>query len=153
MENNQKVDVISSKRFRIKTIKGDILFEFYSKQSPITTNYFKGLVKTNEFSKLFVSRVLNNEVVQISPLNSFNLEANTQSNVVYEKNNLIFKKGSVALARDIHDNNSASFDFFITLKAKPLLDRKYVIFAKVIEGFDTLYNLKKNDKIIYTSLE
>ena len=105
------------------------------------------------FSKLFVSRVLNNEVVQISPLNSFNLEANTQSNVVYEKNNLIFKKGSVALARDIHDNNSASFDFFITLKAKPLLDRKYVIFAKVIEGFDTLYNLKKNDKIIYTSLE
>ena len=56
-------------------------------------------------------------------------------------------KGSVSMAR-FEDINSASSQFFITLKALPELDGRYTVFGRIISGMDVLDLINEGDYII-----
>ena len=49
---------------------------------------------------------------------------------------------------NINENSSSSTEFFFTTGKLPELDGRYSIFGKVINGFEVLERLEKNDKII-----
>lgn len=52
-------------------------------------------------------------------------------------------RGVLSMAR-ADDPDSASTSFFIVLGPAPHLDRKYTVFGKVIDGFDTLEKIEKS---------
>ena len=49
---------------------------------------------------------------------------------------------------NVNENSSSSTEFFFTTDNLPELDGRYSIFGKVINGFEVLEKLEKNDKII-----
>ena len=51
-------------------------------------------------------------------------------------------RGVLSMAR-AEDPDSASTSFFIVLGPAPHLDRKYTVFGKVVDGFDTLEKIEK----------
>ncbi len=60
---------------------------------------------------------------------------------------LTHHKGSVAMARS-EPLNSASSQFYISLRRLPELDGRYSIFGKVIDGIDIVDKLNQDDKLI-----
>ncbi len=59
--------------------------------------------------------------------------------------------GMVAMARS-QDPNSASCQFYITLKAASFLDMNYAVFGKVTEGLDAVQKLRAGDIIRNVSI-
>ena len=49
---------------------------------------------------------------------------------------------------NINENSASSTEFFFTTNKLPELDGRYSIFGKVVNGFEVLERLEKNDKII-----
>jgi peptidylprolyl isomerase len=53
-------------------------------------------------------------------------------------------RGTVAMARS-QDYNSADSQFYICFEAQPMLDGKYTVWGRVIEGMDNVDQIKKGD--------
>ncbi|MEB3334004.1 MAG: peptidylprolyl isomerase [Cyanobacteriota bacterium] len=64
---------------------------------------------------------------------------------------LLHDRGVVAMARSA-DPNSASSQFYITLKPLPELDGRYAVFGRVIQGMDVVDRLQQGDKLIRAQL-
>ena len=58
-----------------------------------------------------------------------------------------FEPGTIAMV-NVNENSSSSTEFFFTTDNLPEIDGRYSIFGKVINGFEVLEKLEKNDKII-----
>ena len=65
---------------------------------------------------------------------------------------LLHQKGSLSMARS-EKLESASAQFYISLKPLPQLDGRYSVFGKIIEGIDVLDRIKEGDHIIKTYLK
>lgn len=61
--------------------------------------------------------------------------------------------GVVAMARFGSDLNSASSQFYITLKALPKLDNKYTVFGGVVSGMEAVQTITPQDKILGIDLK
>lgn len=59
---------------------------------------------------------------------------------------LTHQRGSVAMARS-QALDSASFQFYITLKNVPELDGRYSVFGRVLEGIDIIESIEEGDII------
>ncbi len=72
--------------------------------------------------------------------------------VVHKKNNieLKHKRASLAMARS-KEVNSASLQFYISLKSTPELDGRYAVFGKVISGMNIVELIEEEDFIIKAS--
>ena len=51
------------------------------------------------------------------------------------------------------DPDSASCQFYITLKATPFLDGNYAVFGKVTEGLEAALALRKGDTMNMVTIE
>lgn len=56
--------------------------------------------------------------------------------------------GVVAMARQPHNKDSASCQFYITLAAKPQLDMQYTVFGGVLSGMDVVNCIAIGDRIL-----
>jgi cyclophilin family peptidyl-prolyl cis-trans isomerase len=59
--------------------------------------------------------------------------------------------GVVAMARS-QDPNSASCQFYILKKAMPQLNGQYAVFGGVVKGLDTIYGIRRGDRIIHAEI-
>ena len=57
-----------------------------------------------------------------------------------------FQKGSLAMVKS-GGKKSSSTEFFFSTNKMPELDGKYSIFGKIIEGYEVLEKIDKNDLI------
>ena len=57
-----------------------------------------------------------------------------------------FKRGTVAMARQPGDKDSANSQFFICFAETPQLNGKYTIWGEVVSGMDVVDKIKKGDK-------
>ena len=69
-----------------------------------------------------------------------------------EFNDVQHIRGTLAMARDNNDKDSADSQFYIALSTLPHLDGKYTVFAQVVEGLDLLSRIQQGDKILTFSL-
>ena len=58
-----------------------------------------------------------------------------------------FQKGSISMAK-ISETKSSSSEFFISTKKSVVLDGRYSVFGKVINGFEILENIDNRDYIV-----
>ena len=64
---------------------------------------------------------------------------------------LTHERGSVAMARS-QAPDSASAQFYVSLRSPPELDGRYAVFGRVIEGLDVIDEIDQGDRIISARL-
>jgi len=136
---------------RIATKHGDIVFEFFPDEAPMTVAAFVKLARNRFYDGLTFHRVEPGFVVQGGcpegtgrggPGYTLRAEFNSHKHL----------QGTVAMAR-AQSPNSAGSQFYICLEPAPSLDSQYTVFGQVISGFDTVQKLKVGDKMERVRIE
>lgn len=128
---------------------GSIVIELYPKEAPNTVNNFISLVKSGFYDNNTIHRVVEDFVIQGGDPTgtgsggpNYNIKGEFLANGV--ENNLKHTKGVVSMARS-NSYDSAGSQFFIVLGNASHLDGSYAAFGKVIDGWDNVENIAKNE--------
>lgn len=139
-------------KVRIKTLYGDIVIRFHTKEAPLTVNRIKQLIKNGFYNGLTFHRVVPSSFVQTGDPTGKG-DGGSGRLLKAEFSSLPLSKGSLAMARTDNDPNSADSQFFISLRDRNDLNGKYTVFAQVTSGYDVLSRLAVGDKMIMLTLE
>src|SRR3989344_4241842 len=129
---------IEGKKVRIKTVKGDIVFELFA-DSPIASSNFIYLVNKKFYNGLTFHRKEERFVIQGGdpkgdgtgcPGSQFPDEPVTRN----------YERGIVAMANAGPNTNGSQF--FIMLADAPQLPKNYTIFGQVVEGMEVVDQIK-----------
>ena len=131
----------------METTKGAIKFELFEELAPITTTNFATLVENGFYNGLNFHRYEPGFVIQGGDPLGTGLGGSKHTIPLEVTQKLKHDDaGVVAMARS-SDPNSASSQFYFTLRATPHLDMGYAVFGKVTEGLENLQQLRKGDVI------
>jgi len=146
----------------LNTSKGPIKIKVFNKEAPITGNNFLDLVQRGFYNGLTFHRYDPGFVIQggdptgTGGGNFIDPKTHKARHIKLEKVATLKHDaaGTVAMART-DDPDSASCQFYITLKATPFLDNPpgYAVFGKVLEGMDAVNKIRKGDKIVKATIE
>jgi peptidyl-prolyl cis-trans isomerase B (cyclophilin B) len=143
--------VANGAKVRIKTVHGDIVYQFYPDKAPNTVKRITTLIKDGFYDGLIFHRVVPGFVIQGGDPTGTG-RGGSGKNLKAEFSDLKHVKGSVAMARAA-DPDSADSQFYIALNATPHLDGKYTIFGMVTEGMEVLDKVSQGDKMLTVTLE
>lgn len=136
----------------LRTARGNIVLKLYPKEAPNSVTRFISLIQKGFYDGLSFHRVEENFLIQTGDPTKTGKGGSGQK-LKAEFNKLQHIKGTVALARDPKDPDSADSQFYITLTTLTHLDSNYTVFGQVVEGLDLLDKISLNDKIITASLQ
>jgi cyclophilin family peptidyl-prolyl cis-trans isomerase len=139
----------------VETSKGTFEFETYPNEAPRTVEHVLNLVKKNFYNGLRFHRVEPGFVIQVGDPNTRDYTkrdlwgtggSGTPVGLAELSRKHSHVKGAVAMA---HPGNAAKADaqFYVTLAPKPNLDGKYVVFGKLVSGFDVPDKIRVGDVI------
>lgn len=143
---------------QLQTTKGPIVMRIFYSIVPYTAGNFLDLVESGFYNGLTFHRV-ENWVIQGGDPNGNGsghasdpntgapkfLRLETNPNLNHNQ------AGMVAMARS-NDPNSASCQFYILKSAMPQLNGKYAVFGRVMNGMQTVYNIRPGDRILSASI-
>jgi cyclophilin family peptidyl-prolyl cis-trans isomerase len=139
----------AKKQVRIKTTKGDIVFELLPDQGPKAASNFVYLTERGFYDGLTFHRVVPGFVIQ-----GGDPAGNGSGGPGYrfedDPVNLPYKEGIVAMANAGKNTNGSQF--FIMLADNPL-DPAYSIFGRVISGMDVVKKITVGDSMSAVSIE
>lgn len=131
---------------------GSIVIELYKDVATNTVNNFIYLVETGFYDNNTFHRLVPNFVLQGGdPTGTgmgdpgYKIKGEFKSNG-YE-NNLKHTKWVVSMARASYSNDTAGSQFFIMLDDADYLDGEYAAFGKVIDGYENIEKIVKNERI------
>lgn len=136
---------------RIKTVHGDIVFEFLNKDAPNTSKRIQSLISNGFYNGLTFHRVIPGFVAQGGDPKGDGT-GGSGKNIAAEFNSNKHVPGTVAMARS-RDINSADSQFYISLGTHPHLDNNYTVFGKVTKGLEIANKLEVGDKMLSVTLE
>ncbi len=157
LDGLQKVEMITS--------KGKIIFELDGDSAPLTSGNFLDLINRGVYNNTIFHRVVKDPfpfVIQGGDPLSKDIRKNKNiigtGKFITKENGKIrqipleiklntHKKGSLAMARS-QALDSASVQFYISLRELPELDGRYAVFGRIIEGIDVLNIIQKDDRIL-----
>ncbi|MDP4132915.1 MAG: peptidylprolyl isomerase [Bacillota bacterium] len=122
---------------------GDMVFELYSEDAPITVDNFIKLANKGFYEAKIFHRVYKGFMIQGGSSDGMGyagsdetIKGEFSSNGV--NNSLSHVRGVISMARSPQDPDSASSQFFICDADSTFLDGSYAAFGKLVEGFDVL---------------
>ena len=134
---------------------GSVVIELYPEIAPNTVNNFISLTKSCFYDNNTFQRLVRGFVIQGGDTDGigsggpdYTIKGEFSENGF--ENNLKHEKGIVSMARGT-ENDSAGSQFFIVLEKTEYLDGKYAAFGKVIDGFENVESIAKNEAIADTS--
>jgi peptidylprolyl isomerase len=116
------------------TTMGNITIELYD-DMPITSENFKNLTRQGIYDGTIFHRVVHDFVIQGGDASVKGISVPTIPDELPNKHSNI--RGSVGMAKT-SDPNSATSQFYISLKDNLRLDNNYSVFGKVIAGMDVV---------------
>ncbi|TRY73815.1 hypothetical protein TCAL_02571 [Tigriopus californicus] len=129
----------------LHTDLGDLKFELFCADCPRTCENFLALCASNYYTDCLFHRNIPGFMVQTGDPTGSGKGGQSIWGAKFNdeiKDSLKHKtRGIVSMANSGPNTNGSQF--FITYGAQPSLDLKYTVFAKVIDGFDTLDQLEK----------
>ena len=140
MTNEEKLVALNTK-------DGQIVIKLYTKEAPNTVANFIKKIDSGFYDKLIFHRVEPGFVVQGGdPLGN----GTGGGQIASEINAIVFKRGSLGLARGNNINISNDSQFFICLTddACQHLTGQYVNFGEVVSGLELVDKIKIGDQII-----
>jgi cyclophilin family peptidyl-prolyl cis-trans isomerase len=135
----------------LKTVHGNLLIKFYPQKAPSTVTRILELIQKGFYDGLQFHRVVDKFVAQAGDPTGLG-SGGTGARLKSEFNDVQHIRGTLAMARDNNDKDSADSQFYIALSTLPHLDGKYTVFAQVVEGLDLLGHIQQGDKILTFSL-
>lgn len=140
---------VGGKQIRIKTEKGDIVFELLPKEGPKAASNFYYLVSNKFYDGLTFHRVEPGFVIQGGdPLGTGT--GGPGYKFEDDKVNLEYKEGIVAMANAGPNTNGSQF--FIMLGDTPL-PPSYSIFGRVVSGMEVVKKIAVGDKMSSVTVE
>lgn len=128
---------------------GSVVMELYPDIAPNTVNNFISLIKSGFYDNNSFHRLMPGFVLQGGDPDGngsggpgYTIKGEFSDNGF--ENDLKHEKGIVSMARG-NDKDSAGSQFFIMLDKSDFLDGKYAAFGKVIDGFDIVEDIEKNE--------
>jgi peptidylprolyl isomerase len=118
----------SAGRVVLVTSKGDITIELYG-DMPITTGNFKNLTRLGMYNGTIFHRIVHDFVIQGGKITEWNIPPIRDEGIGLHSN----VEGSVAMAKT-DQPNSATSQFYISLKDNTDLDSNYSVFGRVVNG-------------------
>lgn len=134
----------------VETSRGSFTIELLPDVAPQTVENFIRLAKAGFWYNTTFHRVIPGTLIQGGDPNSKDNnpyndgQGNSGTFLPAEFSKLPFEKGTVAMARQESDTNSASCQFFVSLQRNPQWDGKYTVFGKVIDGIDLVDELSRS---------
>lgn len=129
----------------IDTDKGKIKVALFEKDAPITTKNFVGLIEKKFYDGLTFHRVVPDILIQGGDPNGDGSGQSEQTIKLEVSPKLKHDvPGVVAMARR-PDPDSASCQFYITLRPMPQLDMGYAVFGRVTAGLDVVKKIEVGD--------
>lgn len=138
------------KQVRMRTTKGEIVFELFGDEAPKTVSNFVYLTNLTFYNGLTFHRVVPGFVIQGGdPLGNgtggpgyqFEDEPVTRD----------YAAGIVAMANAGPNTNGSQF--FIVLEDQPGLPKNYNVFGRVISGMDVVQKIQVGDRMIEVRVE
>ena len=133
----------------LSTTKGPILIELDRAKAPISVENFVSYITSGHFDNTVFHRVMPGFVIQGGGFNADGVQKSTQAPIKNEgKNGLKNSRGTLSMART-PDPNSATSQFFISLKDNDMLDASpatgagYAVFGKVLVGMKVVDEIAK----------
>ncbi|MEK7158707.1 MAG: peptidylprolyl isomerase [Patescibacteria group bacterium] len=132
----------------LKTNKGEIVLELFSKDAPKTVENFLSLASSDFYDKTLFHRVIPDFMVQGGDPNSksgnratygtggpgYTFEDEINANKIV--------RGVLAMANAGSDTNGSQF-FIVTAESTPWLDGKHTVFGRVMSGMDVVDAIEK----------
>lgn len=155
MKTLSDFEQISATQATLSTTKGDITFELYRDQAPITTANFLNLAKSGYYNGIVFHRIIPDFMAQVGdPLTKdpskqalwgtggpgYTIPDEFGQGLSHDS------EGIVSMANA--GPNTGGSQIFITYGPTTYLDGKHAIFGKVIQGMDVLRSLEIGDKIV-----
>src|SRR5262245_38649586 len=131
----------------METSHGTIKIELFEDNAPITVKNFLSYVDDKHYDGTIFHRVISNFMIQGGGFDEKFQEKKSKEPIKNEAGNgLSNKRGTLAMART-NDPDSATAQFFISVKDNDFLDRSargagYAVFGKVVEGMDVVDKIK-----------
>jgi peptidylprolyl isomerase len=116
------------------TTMGNITIELYD-DMPITSGNFRNLTEHGIYDGTIFHRVVHDFVIQGGDASVKGISVPTIPDELPNKHSNV--RGSVAMAKT-SEPNSATSQFYISLKDNVRLDSNYSVFGKVITGMDVV---------------
>lgn len=137
----------------VDTNKGQFKLVVYKNEAPITAGNFLDLVNRKVYNGTTFHRYEPKFCIQGGDPTGTNRGGSGKS-IPLEINKQLrhSEAGMVAMARG-KDRNSASSQFYIILSPQSGLDNDYAVFAKVIEGLDTVFAIRKGDTMTNLAID
>jgi peptidyl-prolyl cis-trans isomerase B (cyclophilin B) len=145
----------------LETAKGIIEIETYPEEAPKTVEHFLGLVKRGFYNGLRFHRAEANFVIQIGDPQSRDMTKQAvwgtggggkPVGVAEISKKRRHGPGAVGLGHS-GSAKDASSQFYITMRAAPSLDGRYVVFGRVIKGMDVVAKIQKADVLKKASVK
>lgn len=125
----------------VETSFGIFKIELFLDKAPITAQNFIDLVQRDFYKDMIFHRVVANFVIQTGDPTGTGRGGSGKTIPLEIHPDLKHESaGIVGMARG-PDPNSASSQFYITLRATPHLDGGYAVFGRVIEGLDVVIKI------------
>ncbi len=139
----------TAKQAVIKTSKGDIIIQLYSKEAPRTVKNFVDKAGSGFYQNLTFHRVEDWVTQGGDPKG----DGTGGEKMPTELNDKPFGVGAVGVARggDIKVSNDAQF--FITKKDASWLNKQYTNFGQVTAGMDVVNKIQIGDKILEINIQ
>lgn len=153
-------ETIAAKSVTLKTTKGDITFEIYTDQVPLTAQNFLNLAKAGLYDGIVFHRVIPDFMAQVG--DPITKEPGTEARwgtggpgyTIADEFVPELKHDSAGVVSMANAGpNTGGSQFFITYEATPWLDGKHAVFGKVTNGMDVLLQITKGDKITSVSYQ
>ncbi len=140
----------TKKQVHITTEKGDIVFELFGAEAPLTVSNFVWLTRHEFYNGLTFHRVEPGFVIQGGDPNG-NGTGGPGYQFADEKVTRDYDEGIVAMANAGPNTNGSQF--FIMLADNATLPKNYTIFGKVISGLDVVHQIRVGDVMKEVRLE
>lgn len=150
ISNEGNSPMTTETRVKLQTNHGDIIIALDAEKAPKTSENFLGYVRDGFYDGTVFHRVINNFMIQGGGFESGMKQKKTGEPVENEANNgLKNDRYTVAMART-SDPHSATAQFFINVADNDFLNHTapttngwgYAVFAKVVEGTETVDKIK-----------
>jgi cyclophilin family peptidyl-prolyl cis-trans isomerase len=137
---------LADERVLLRTNRGDLVLGLYPDVAPKTVAQFLKLVRLGVYDSVYFHRVEPNFLVQVTnaqnrkaPLSPEQQAAITR--IPAEFSAIPHQAGTLSMAREDNDVNSAETSFSILIGSAPHLDGKYTVFGQVIWGLPLVTGL------------
>ena len=134
---------IGDERVLLRTTRGDLVLAFYPDVAPKHIAQILKLVRMGVYDSTWIQRVEPNYVVQLSNVQNRKRALSPEQLAAITKlpaefSSVPHRTGTLSMAREPADPNSAETSFSMMLNAAPHLDGKYTVFGEVEFGMPLL---------------